>query len=264
MHSRYPAARPIGMLLAALSLTACASVPPEQRVEHDPWEGMNRSLYRFNDVVDRATLKPVARGYRKILPEPVRRSVDNFGRNLATPRSAVNNFLQGKGEGGFSELARFIINSTFGIGGLFDIATAGGLRARTEDFGQTAAVWGIPPGPFVMLPFLGPQTLRDALLMPADVRFDPLYHYEVSSVRDPLYVLRIIDLRAQILPLEDLLQDSQDPYVTLRESYLQNREFEIYDGNPPMEDEYFDEFFEEDYEETTDEEFDQPYDLDEE
>jgi phospholipid-binding lipoprotein MlaA len=117
-----------------------------------------------------------------------------------------------------------------------------------------------------MLPFLGPQTLRDALLMPADIRLDPLYHYEVSSVRDPLYVLRIIDLRAQILPLEDLLKDSPDPYVTLRESYLQNREFEIYDGNPPMEDEYFDEFFEEDYdyEETTDQEFDQTYDLDEE
>lgn len=244
-----PARRPwhAALLLAALCGSGCASIPEDQRVEHDPWERMNRSLYGFNEVVDKATLKPVAKVYRKVLPEPVRRSVGNFGRNLGTPRSSINNFLQGKGEAGFSELARFMINSTFGIGGLFDVATAGGLTAQTEDFGQTAAVWGVPSGPFVMLPFLGPQTLRDTLLMPVDVRADPLYHYDNSSVRDPLYVLRIIDLRAQILPLEDLLADSPDRYVTLRESYLQNREFEVYDGDPPMEDDYFDEFLEEDF-----------------
>lgn len=236
------------LFLAALLGSGCASVPEDQRVAHDPWERMNRSLYGFNDVVDRATLKPVAKGYRKIVPEPVRRSVGSFSRNLGTPRSSLNNFLQGKGEAGFSELARFLINSTFGIAGLFDIATAGGLAAQPEDFGQTAAVWGVPPGPFVMLPFLGPQTLRDALMMPLDLQADPLYRYDDASVRDPLNVLRIIDLRAQILPLEDLLADSPDKYVTLRESYLQNREFEVYDGNPPQEDDYFDEFLEEDFE----------------
>jgi phospholipid-binding lipoprotein MlaA len=159
--------------------------------------------------------------------------------------------LQGKPRDGFSEMFRFIINSTFGIGGIFDIAGRNGLDAKNEDFGQTAAVWGIPQGPYVMLPFLGPQTLTDAILLPLDYGSDPLYYYEVRSYRDPITVLRIINLRARLLPLEEMLADSADPYVTVRESWLQNREFEIYDGNPPVdaeEEDLFDEFFEdEDY-----------------
>jgi phospholipid-binding lipoprotein MlaA len=147
------------------------------------------------------------------------------------------------------ELLRLFVNSTIGVGGIFDVAAMNGVEEHTEDFGQTAAVWGIPAGPYVTLPFLGPQTLRDALLLPLDLQMDPLYHYEVSSVRDPLYGLRLVNLRANLLPLEDLLKDSADPYVTLRESFLQNREFAIYDGNPPSDDdEFFDEFLdEEDY-----------------
>ena len=140
------------------------------------------------------------------------------------------------------------MNSIMGIGGLFDVAVLAGLEEHAEDFGQTAAVWGVPPGPYVTLPFLGPQTLRDAVLLPLDIAADPLYHYEVSSVRDPLYVLRLINLRANLLTLDELLKDSTDPYVTVRESYLQNREFEIYDGDPPTDDdEFFDEFLDEDY-----------------
>jgi len=237
------------VLITGACLAGCASMPPGEGVDYDPWEKTNRGLYRFNDVLDRATTRPVARAYNAVVPGPVRNGVTNFSQNLMTPSSAINNFLQGKPGDGFGELFRFLINSTAGVGGLFDIAARNGLEARTEDFGQTAAVWGVPAGPYVMLPLRGPRTLRDAVLMPLDFLADPLYHYDNSSVRDPLYVLRIINLRASLLPLEDMLTDSADPYVTLRESYLQNREFEIYDGNPPSEDEdLFEEFLDdEDY-----------------
>jgi phospholipid-binding lipoprotein MlaA len=235
------------VLLAILLANGCVSVPPERRVAHDPWEGPNRTLYNFNDGLDRVSLRPIARFYNKVLPQPVRQGVTNFSTNLYVPRSSINSFLQGKPRDGVSEILRFIINSTFGIGGLFDIASPNGLEPRNEDFGQTAAVWGIPQGPYVMLPFLGPQTLTDALLVPLDIGSDPLYYYKVRSYRDPITILRIINLRARLLPLEDILADSADPYVTVRESWLQNRQFEIYDGDPPVdeeEDDLFDEFFE--------------------
>ena len=114
-----------------------------------------------------------------------------------------------------------------------------------EDFGQTAAVWGIPDGPYVMLPLLGPQTLRDAILLPVDIVVDPLYQYENSSVRDKLYIVRLIDLRYRLLVTDKFLADSKDTYVTTRESYLQNREYEVYDGDPPIDDDFFDEFLDE-------------------
>jgi len=242
--------RQILVVLAVLLTAGCASVPPGEGVDYDPWEKQNRSLFRFNEVVDGATFKPLAKGYNKVLPEPVRQRVTNFSTNLFTPRSALNNFLQRKPRDGFGEIFRFLINSTAGIGGLFDVAVRNGLEAKTEDFAQTAAVWGVPPGPYVMIPFLGPQTLRSAVLLPLDIAADPLYHYEVSSVRDPVYFIRLINLRSRLLSLEELLKDSQDPYVTVRESFLQNRNFEIYDGDPPLEDddEFYDEFLdEEDY-----------------
>jgi phospholipid-binding lipoprotein MlaA len=236
----------VAMLLAALLAGGCVSVPPEKRVAHDPWEGTNRTLYQFNDAVDKVTLRPVARVYNKVLPKPIRQGVTNFSTNLYVPRSSINSFLQGKPRDGFSEIFRFIVNSTIGIGGIFDIASKSGLEAKNEDFGQTAAVWGIPQGPYVMLPFLGPRTLTDAILLPFDIGSDPLYYYEVRSYRDPITVLRIVNLRSRLLSLEEMLAESADPYVTVRESWLQNREFEIYDGNPPSdEDDMFDEFFEE-------------------
>jgi phospholipid-binding lipoprotein MlaA len=159
----------------------------------------------------------------------------------------INNFLQGKPGKGFQELGRFIMNSTVGIGGLFDFATREGLEANPEDFGQTAAAWGIPPGPFVMLPFFGPRTVRDAVALPLDIAADPLRYYGDDTIRISLWLLRLTDVRARLLPLEGLLKDSPDRYVTIRESYLQNREFEIYDGDPPVEedDEFYDEFLEE-------------------
>lgn len=236
------------LLVAAVAASGCAATPAGEPVEHDPWESMNRGLYGFNEAVDKISFKPLARGYVKVLPTPVRRGVTNFSRNLLTPGSAINNFLQGKPSHGFQELTRFIVNSTVGIGGLFDVATANRIEERPEDFGQTAAVWGIPSGPYVMLPIFGPRTVRGALTLPLDIAVDPLRQVNDDTLRISLWVLRAIDLRARLLPLEGMLQDSADPYVTMRESYLQNREFEIYDGNPPIEeDEFFDEFLEEDY-----------------
>lgn len=233
-------------LIAAIlfvALSGCASVPAEQRSESDPWEPMNRSIHGFNTAFDNVTLKPVAKGYEAIVPSPARTGVRNFFNNLMAPQSALFHFLQGKPSGGFTELARFAFNSTVGIGGLFDVATAGGLEVRSEDIGQTAAVWGVPAGPYVVLPFLGPHTLRDAILRPFAISY-LLFTYDNTSVRDKLQVLRIIDLRARLLTVDDMLADSKDPYITLRESYLQYREYEVYDGEPPEDDEFFDEFFE--------------------
>ena len=233
------------LMTLVIALSACTSIPVDQRVESDPWESMNRSIYKTNVVFDNATTKPLSKGYKKIIPRPVRKGVANFFRNLTTPRSVINNFLQGKPAHGLSELGRFVLNSTLGIGGLIDVATASGMQEYSEDFGQTAAVWGIPDGPYVMLPLLGPQTLRDAVILPVDIIFDPLYQYDNSSVRDKLYFIRLIDLRYRLLVADKFLDDSQDRYVTTRESYLQNREYEVYDGDPPVDDDFFDEFLEE-------------------
>ena len=244
-----------GVLVAlGLLLAGCASAPADDgeqapaHAEYDPLEPLNRGLYAVNDAVDRVTLKPIARGYKAVVPAFARRGVTNFSRNLFTPRSAVNNFLQGKPGPGFSELGRFIINSTLGIGGLIDVATAQGMSQYDEDFGQTLAVWGIPEGPYLFIPLLGPNTLLDAVSTPVDILSDPLIHYDNSSVRDKVYGLRLIDLRMRLLTADTLLDDSKDPYLTLRESYLQNRRFQVYDGNPPTteeEEDLFDEFFEE-------------------
>ena len=240
----------LGMLAAG-----CASSPTENdseespdRAKYDPLEPLNRSMYVFHDTVDRFTFRPIARGYKAVMPEFARRGVTNFSRNLFTPRSAGNNFLQGKPGRGFTDLGRFLLNSTFGLAGLLDIATAEGIPEYDEDFGQTLAVWGLPEGPYLFIPFLGPNTLLDAVSIPVDIYSDPLIHYDNSSVRDKIYGLRVIDLRMRLLTAETLLEDSKDPYLTIRESYLQNRRFQVYDGNPPSTDEeedLFDEFFEE-------------------
>ena len=240
----------VTLLLAGAQITACATAPAstgeEARSESDPWEPMNRGIYRINTVFDNATLKPIAKGYRKVLPSPVRRGISNFSINLFTPRSAVNNILQGKFSRGINDFARFFFNSTVGIGGLIDVASASGLEKYDENFSQTMAVWGIPEGPYVVLPFLGPQSLLDAVMLPIDILADPLIYYDNSSVRDKIYLLRLIDLRARLLNAEKLLADSKDPYVTLRESYLQNRQYKIYDGDPPIDEDLYDDFFDED------------------
>ena len=239
------------LAIASLWLLAgCATSENSARSESDPWEPLNRGIYQFNDVPDRFLLKPVARGYKAVLPNVVRRGIGNFFDNLTTPRSAVNNVLQGKPKRGASDLGRFLLNSTIGIGGFIDVASATGLEVYDEDFGQTFAVWGVPDGPYVVIPFLGPSTLRDGIAYPLDWISNPLVHYDNSSVRDKLIVLRLIELRSRLLTAEKLIADSPDPYVTIRESYLQNREYQVYDGDPPVDDDFYDDF--EDFEEPED------------
>ena len=224
------------------SLSGCATAPSggsdaaPVRAEHDPLEPLNRSLYAINDAVDRVTLKPIARGYKAVVPEFARRGVTNFSRNLFTPRSAVNNFLQGKPGPGFSELGRFIINTTLGIGGLIDIATAQGMPVYDEDFGQTLAVWGWKDSRYLVMPIFGPYTARDFV----GRGFYGYFHPVSYAIREhnnywPL-VADLISLRAELLPLQADIDAAADPYLLIRDVYLQNREFEIYDGDPPAPD----------------------------
>lgn len=243
------------LLVVAGSLTGCASHDPLDEnstyVEYDPLEPLNRKVHAFNMVIDRGAIRPLARGYRKVVPTPVRRSVTNFFSNLTTPRSALNNFLQGKPGQGFNELGRFLFNSTLGIVGLFDIAGASGMERYDENFAQTLSVWGVPDGPYIVLPFLGPTMASDAVAIPVDYYSDVWTYYDNTSVRDKVWGLRLIDLRYRLLGADSILEDSQDPYVTVREAFRQNRTFRIFDGDPPTDeeeefydDEMFDEFFE--------------------
>lgn len=233
------------VLLSLLTLQACASLPEgTQRSEDDPWERYNRAIYTFNDAVDSAILRPTAKGYRYITPDPVEQGISNFFSNLGTPLVALNQFLQADFVEGFSDLGRFLINSTIGIGGLFDPATEIGLVDHNEDFGQTLAVWGIPSGPYLQLPLLGPSTLRDTFGVLGDSQIEPLYQYIDEPEKYYLIVLNVINQRAQLLSLDERLSAAYDPYTFLRDAYLQRREFLIHDGNPPVDDAYYDDLYE--------------------
>lgn len=236
-------------LIALLLASGCAikpAVPKEDRSKADPWEPMNRQIHGFNTGLDKITFKPIAKGYQIVFPQFLRTGIRNFSSNLRTPLNIINSFLQGKGKYGLSESGRFLANSTFGLLGIIDVATDMGLERHNEDFGQTFAAWGIPDGPFVTVPILGPRTLRDAFAIPLNIYADPLIWYDNSSVRDKLYIIRVIDLREKLFAAESLLEGSPDRYVSIREAYLQNRLFLIYDGDPPVDDDFYEEFFEDD------------------
>ena len=229
-------------------LGACASAPEnsQTRSPADPWEPFNRSMHSFNNGVDRALLRPLAKGYEFVLPQFMRTGVGNFFDNLSTPLTAINNALQGKGGAAGSDVGRLLLNSTIGIGGLFDVATTAGLDKHDEDFGQTLAVWGVPSGPYLVFPFFGPSTVRDGLMTPFNRAADPLVYAE-SSIRDKLLPLGIVDARHRLFAAEALIKDSADRYVTFRESFLQRRNYLIYDGDPPVDDDFYDDF-EDDFE----------------
>ncbi len=204
----------------------------------DPFEPMNRKIQRFNDVADEKVLQPVARGYAKVLPDPVRRGVNNFFGNLRDVSDIVNNFLQGKPKQGFSDMGRVLVNTTVGLGGLLDPATSLGLVDHREDFAQTLAVWGVPRGPYVVLPFLGPSYVRDVLTRAADSRLDPLRYYYPVDHRNRLLALRLINQRAELLAADSVVFG--DRYLFFRDAYSQRREFLEKDGE--VEDAFGDEF----------------------
>ncbi|MDA0791039.1 MAG: VacJ family lipoprotein [Proteobacteria bacterium] len=212
------------MLLALLVALPTAA----QEAGPDPWEGFNRGVHGFNDALDRAALRPLARGYERVVPSPLRLGVGNVFGNLEDITDGVNNLLQGKAGAGATDLLRVLINSTLGLGGLFDPATQMGLADSQEDFGQTLAVWGVPAGPYLVLPLMGPSTVRDGVARYPDGRLDPLgYLYPVEH-RNVAYGLRLIDTRAGLLKAESAMFG--DRYIFIREAYLQRREFLINDG----------------------------------
>ncbi|WNK19221.1 VacJ family lipoprotein [Halomonas piscis] len=228
-----PGVKRAALLMPAVALTVvlggCASSATKGEPHpEDPWEGFNRKVFVFNDVLDRYALRPVAKGYRTITPEPVEDSVGNFFSNLGEIRTVLNSLLQGKGENASRATSRLLINTTAGIGGLFDVATKMDIRQEKEDFGQTLATWGWTDSRYLVLPFLGPSTLRDATGLPADIATYPVTYVDDDKTRIALGALNLIDKRAGLLDQEDLIQG--DRYRFMRDAYLQNRAFKISDG----------------------------------
>lgn len=233
------------LMFFLLTLTGCATLPEgTQRSEQDPWERYNRAMYQFNDKVDRAVLRPVAKGYRAVTPKPVQRGVSNFFDNLSYPIVAANQLLQGNLGNAANDFGRFLVNTTVGIGGIFDPASRMGLERNNEDFGQTLGAWGVPSGPYVVLPLLGPSTVRDGVGTYVDSQVDPLIHLLDSPERYYLIGLRVVDLRTQLLDLDEQLQSAFDPYAFMRDAYLQRREYLVHNGVPPRDDSYYDDLYE--------------------
>ncbi len=223
------------LLLAVAMLAGCAIAKPRT---DDPLEKYNRKVYQFNDRLDKAVVRPVAVGYRKITNPPVRRSVGNFFTNIRMPITVANDLLQARPKQALQSSGRFMVNLTLGFAGFFDPASQMGLPLETTDFGITLARWGVPDGDYLVLPFLGPSTVRDVWTVPVDSYFfDPLSTYasnhSYSGLQYLPQVFYLVTLRAQLIDAESYLQSAYDPYVFLRDAYRQRRLYKLYDGNPP-------------------------------
>ncbi len=202
----------------------------------DPFEGMNRATYTFNDKVDTALLKPIAQGYKAVTPQFARTGVSNAFSNIGDVGTAVNGFLQGKPGNALSDVGRFLVNSTIGILGLFDVATPMGLEKHNEDFGQTLGKWGVESGPYLVIPLLGPSTLRDLAARPVDGYMGYFRYIDHIPTRNSTFGLEIIDLRANLLGASDTLDTAAlDKYQFMRDAFLQRRLSQVYDGKVPQE-----------------------------
>ena len=225
--------------VAFLSLQGCASVKSADA--RDPWESMNRSVYNFNDAVDTVAIKPVTQIYVNVVPSFVRTGLHNVVSNLGDVWSMANSAMQLKGQHAAESFMRVTVNTVFGLGGLLDIATEMRLERHKEDFGQTLGYWGVKPGPYVVLPILGPSTLRDGLTFPVDYQGDATRRLSDQATRNSLTAVRIVDVRASLLKTVDTVKEaSLDPYSFVRDAYLQKRENDVYDGNPPSSFDYSD------------------------
>jgi len=219
-------------VLAVVLLSGCATGPNANPL--DPLEPFNRGVYKFNDAVDTAVVKPVATAYINVTPALVRTGVSNFFSNLTEPWSFVNNVLQGKGQAAGDTLARFVMNTLFGVFGLADPASDAGIERHREDFGQTLGRWGVPSGPYLVLPVLGPSTVRDTAALPIDYQGNLLQQVDDSDARIGLYVLQAVNTRASLLRAGTVLDEAAlDKYSFSRDVYLQLRRNEVYDGNAP-------------------------------
>ncbi len=222
--------------LCLLVLCGCATIPAAKRDPRDPWERMNRGIYQFNDALDRAIVKPVAKGYTH-LPQPMQTGVHNFFDNLEYPVVIVNDLLQGQVRPFFSDIGRLLFNTTVGLGGLFDPATAAGLEKNDRDFGQTLGKWGLPKGPYLVVPIFGPYDVRDGFgAITVDTFANPR-NYTSFWVNTGLWAVRGVDRRSRLLPLDATLQKAYDPYAFVRNAYLQNRDFKVHGGQSQSEEE---------------------------
>ena len=213
------------MALVGLSLLPAMS---QAASEEDPWEGFNRAMFRFNDTLDTYALKPVAQGYRAVTPQFLEDGVHNVFGNVGDVGNLANNLLQGKLHNAGVDTGRLIFNTTFGLLGFFDVAKHMGLRKNDEDFGQTLGVWGLDSGPYLVIPFLGPSTVRDATGRVPDSFLTPYPYIDHVPTRNVTRGVQVVDTRANLLQAERLI--SGDKYVLIRNAYLQSREFKIKDG----------------------------------
>lgn len=235
------------MLSAALSaaLGACTTLPNgPSDPENDPWEGFNRSMHTVNETLDKAILKPVARGYVTVVPDGGQWMLSNFFTNISQPVTIVNTALQGKFKASLQSLGRFSLNLVLGLGGLFDPASDAGLPLHTEDFGQTLAVWGWSDSRYLVLPLVGAGTVRDSLgqgvrnggALAGTGGLDPVAWYASDRGNYFPLAMSFVVRRAEFLPITDQYENEFDTYALIRSAYLQRREFDIYDGSPPLPD----------------------------
>ncbi len=231
-------ARQCVLLCIASVLVGCASIPAGvQPSPQDPWESFNRSVFEFNEGLDAYLLKPVVAGYRFVLPEFVREGIYNFFSNYSDIYTALQNMLQGKPDFAFNDLMRVVVNTTFGLGGLIDMATPGGLEKHKEDWGQTFVVWGVPAGPYVVLPFFGPSNVRDTFGTVADLESDYLFRLLPDvALRNSLTALRVVNARNTYYEAGDLLDGAAiDKYSFMRDAYIQRRQYQINEGRDDQE-----------------------------
>jgi phospholipid-binding lipoprotein MlaA len=216
--------------LAQLCVIAGVAMVPlaAQAADEDPWEGVNRVIYTFNDTLDTYALKPLAQGYQFITPQFLEDGIHNMFNNIGDVRNFANDVLQAKPHAAGVDTARLLLNTTLGVAGFFDVGTKMGLQRNDEDFGQTLGYWGVPSGPYVMLPFFGPSTVRDGLAKYPDTYDAPYRYMNDISARNTIQGVDVVDTRASLLSSEKLI--TGDKYIFIRNAYLQNREFKVKDG----------------------------------
>ena len=229
--ARHPLAAALGALLLAQAATAATP--------GDPLEKLNRATYAFNDALDRMLARPAARGYVAVVPAPIRKAVSNFVTNLSYPEVILNDALQAKFKDAGSDVMRLLVNTTLGIGGLADPATRIGFQSHDEDFGQTLGHWGVPPGPYIVVPVLGPSDFRDGPAKLANTYASPVNYLQSSETRYGLYLLTQFNNRVELLAADSAVRNAFDPYVFVRNAYVARRNYLVHDGNVP--DDNFDE-----------------------
>ncbi|HSV57511.1 MAG TPA: VacJ family lipoprotein [Variovorax sp.] len=226
------ARRAAAIAIAAACLAGGASA--QEANPADPLEGFNRGVTRFNDVVDEAVMRPIAVAYEKVVPQLLRTGVNNFFNNLTDVWSFANSVMQLRGQQSAQTFMRVNVNTFFGVGGFLDVASEAGIERHREDFGQTLGRWGVGPGPYLVLPILGPSTVRDTAALPVDYVGGLISNVDNIPLRNSMYALRLVDARADLLKVDRLLRDAAlDKYSLTRDVFLQRRRNDVYDGNPP-------------------------------